>query len=248
MPARPPFAVGAIYHVINRGVDKRVIFMKTQDYARFILGLHFFNDRNSECDIWTNLQNKKEQTLSILGRPGGPNRTNILAEVETKDERERLVDILVFALMPNHYHLIIREISEGGISAFMQKMGGYAWYFNKQYDRSGTLFQGRYKAVPIQDEMQLGNVFTYVHTNPVGLKEPEWKDLKVKNAQNALNWLATYRWSSYHDYIGKPSFPTVTERSFFLDFYGGEQSCRQAVEDWVTFKAENARLGPEIIE
>lgn len=233
--------VGGVYHIMNRGVDKRKIFQKEQDYARFVLGLHFFNDTRSS-DVWTNLKYQTKETLAILGRPGNPS-----GDTPSEDSRGRIVDLLAFSLMPNHYHLIIREILDDGISTFMQKLGGYARYFNKQYDRSGALFQGRYKAVPIQDEIQLGNTFTYVHTNPVELKEPAWKDLKVENAQNALNWLATYRWSSYHDYTGKLSFPTVTQRGFFLDFYGGEHVCQKAVEDWIMFKAENAQLDPQII-
>ena len=239
MFSRASIEVGGIYHIVNRGVDKRKIFMKEQDYARFVLGLHFFNDSDPRYDIWTSFKSNKQQTLAILGSSDDP---------RIADDRNPLVNLLAFTLMPNHFHLIIQEITDGGTSTFMKKMAGYSRYFNQQYDRRGTLFQGRYKAVPIQDDIQLGNAFVYVHTNPVELKEPEWKDLKVKNAQNALNWLETYRWSSYHDYKGKPSFPTVTQRDFFLDFYGGEQGCRQAVEDWVVFKAENAKLGPEIIE
>lgn len=237
MPFRTPAEIGGIYHVINRGVDKRNIFLKPQDYARFILGLYFFNDRKGS-DIWTSLKNKEQEISTILGRPDRPIR----------DERKRIVDLLAFVLMPNHYHLIIREIEEGGISTFMQKMGGYSWYFNKQNERVGSLFQGRYKAVRIRDDTQLSNVFVYVHTNPVELKDPEWKDFKVKNAKNAIYWLENYRWSSFHDYMGRLTFPMVTQRDFFLKYYGGEKNCQRAVEDWIKFKAENAQLGPEIIE
>lgn len=144
--------------------------------------------------------------------------------------------------MPNHYHLIVREITKGGISLFMSKLGGYSTYFNKQYNRVGPLFQSRFKAVPIQTEIQLSNIFTYVHTNPVELYEPQWKDLKVKNKQNAINWLESYKWSSYQDYVGNSIFPTVTQRDFFLDLYGGAKECREAIEDWIEFKAENAQL------
>ena len=130
----------------------------------------------------------------------------------------------------------------------MRKMGGYATYFNKQYDRVGPLFQSRYKSVSVKDEAQLSTVFVYVHTNPIELKEPGWKDLKVKNLRNALKRLENYRWSSYHDYAGKPTFPLTIQRDFFLNFFEGEESCRQAIEDWIKFKARNAKLGPEIIE
>lgn len=244
MPLRIPIQVGAVYHVINRGVEKRKIFMKPQDYSRFVLGLYFFNDRDANADIWTKLQYRKDSTLNILGYPDHPSGDNGLLE----NKRERIIDLLAFTLMPNHFHLIIREIKEGGIASFMQKMGGYVRYFNAQYNRVGPLFQGRYKAVEIKDEGQLRTTFVYVHTNPVELKEPEWKDLKVKNAKNAINWLGQYRWSSYHDYIGNPTFPDVTQRDLFSKLYSSEKECRQAIDDWILFKAENAQLDAGIME
>lgn len=155
---------------------------------------------------------------------------------------------MAFVLMPNHYHLVMREIVDGGISSFMQKMCGYAGYFNKKHNRVGSLFQSRYKAIPMQSEGQLGIIFQYVHTNPVELKEPQWKEHKVKNKEEAIDWLKIYRWSSYHDYIGKPTFPAVIKRDFFLDFFGGEQKCRKVVEDWVSFKARKAQLEEKDIE
>ena len=160
--AYPPrqFQIGGVYHLINRGVDKRRIFLKNQDYSRFILGLYFFNDKNLEQNIWYYLQH--EDRRSKIGSMLAPSEG---ANIE--HERNEIVELLAFTLMPNHYHLIVREVVDGGISLFMQKMGGYSSYFNKQYNREGALFQSRYKSVYIKDEIQLGNVFAYVHTNPV---------------------------------------------------------------------------------
>jgi len=236
MPRQPrQFEIGGVYHIVNRGVEKRKIFQNTQDYSRFILGLELFNKKESS-NLW-----------EVIAKVGSdPASVRIAREREKK--HEPIVELLAFALMPNHYHLIIKEITDSGISSFMQKMGGYSTYFNKQYNRSGALFQSRYKSVTVEDNIQLGNVFVYVHTNPVELKEPGWKDLKVKNATSAINLLENYRWSSYLDYAGKTNFPAVTQRDFFLKHYGGEKACRQAVEDWITFKAENAQYGQEIIE
>lgn len=249
MPNRIPIEVGGIYHVFNRGVDKRKIFMNNQDYARFVLGLYFFNDKEEHYDIWTNLQNRKQYILSILGLSGGPSAAGIAdSQATNEDEREHLIDLFAFTLMPNHFHFILREIKEGGISDFMKKMGSYAQYFNTQHDRTGSLFQGRYKAVHIESDEQLRTAFVYVHTNPVELKEPSWKEWKVTNGQAALSSLGDYRWSSYGDYIGKPTFPAVTEREFFLDFFGSEQDCKQAIEDWVLFKAENAGFDGKVLE
>ena len=246
MPRKPrEFEIGGIYHIVNRGVEKRTIFLKKQDYSRFILGLEFFNNENP-IDLWALITPK--QNGELKGGTVPPKQVGERIAQERKKKRKQIVEILAFALMPNHYHLIMREIIPGGISLFMRKMGGYSMYFNKQYERIGPLFQSRYKVVPIKTDIQLGVVFVYVHTNPIELKEPLWKDLKVRDLRQALRWLEEYQWSSYHDYTGKLVFPYVTHRSFFTDFYGGEVQCREAVEDWIKFKARNTNLGPEIIE
>ena len=231
------FQVGGIYHIFNRGVDKREIFMKNQDYSRFILGLYFYNDADAKYSIWTNLKNRKDRTYAILKPSIAVPRTAIEGE-----ERDPLVELLAFTLMPNHYHLIVREIKEAGISSFMHKMGGYSKYFNNQYRRSGVLFQGPYKVVDIKDDFQLVNIFNYVHTNPIELVEPEWKNLIVRDKEKAINYLNNYRWSSYRDYIGKPTFPRVSNRDFYNEFLGNEEGCRKSIEDWIDFKVENADL------
>lgn len=229
MPRQPrQFEVGGIYHVLNRGYEKRQIFFDDRDYERFVKSLFFFNDTKT-VEI---------RTAQIGGLTPDPSRVS-------------LVEILAFALMPNHYHLILREIIEGGISAFMKKLnGGYTVYLNTKYERLGMggVFQSRYKVVAVRDDAQLLTLFVYVHTNPVELVEPLWKDeLKVKDPQKAIQWLEKYRWSSYPDYIREDNFPTVTSREFFLDFLDGEQNCQKAVEDWVLFKAENSQLEPAIV-
>ena len=236
MPRQPrQFEVGDIFHIVNRGVEKRNIFMKPQDYSRFILGLEF-NRQNVDNNLW-----------ELITKAGpGPALERIRHEREK--ESKPLVELMAFALMPNHYHLVIREIIENGISLFMNKMGGYSTYFNKQYKRVGPLFQSRFKAVPVTSEIQLGNVFVYVHTNPIELLEPQWKDFKVKDFKKATKWLVSYKQSSYLNYIGKDNYPNVIQKRFFLEFYGGKKNCQKAVKDWVKFKAQNTKLGPEIIE
>lgn len=236
MPRKPrQLEVNRTYHIVNRGVEKRTIFLKNQDYSRFILALEFFNDQTA-----SNLWQLIERFNQILFEKRLTERR--------KTPRKRIVDLLAFALMPNHYHLILREIIPNGISLFMQKLGGYTSYFNKQYNRVGPLFQSRYKSVLIQDDVQLHAVFAYVHTNPVELIEPGWKESKVENKKRALEYLENYKRSSYRDYIGVPTFPTSTQREFFLEFFGGAQKCREAVEDWVNWKAGKTNIGPEIFE
>ena len=150
--------------------------------------------------------------------------------------------------MPNHYHLILKELKDNGTREFMHKFnGGYARYFNKQNQRSGALFEGPYKSVKVKTDNQLLILFNYVHTNQVALKEKEWKTVGVQNLQEALKQQNTYSWTSYHDYIGNPKFPLITERNFYLDLIGGSAGCRSSVEDWIKFKAEMADI-PEYLK
>lgn len=237
MPRQPrKIEVGRVYHIINRGVEKRKIYLKDQDYSRFVLGLEFFNTRES-IDLW-----------NLVAAKGGSDPPLDRIIQQRQKNRDSLVELLAFTLMPNHFHLLLREIIEGGISLFMQKVGGYAGYFNKQYDRVGSLFQSRYKVVPITTDEQLRVVFSYVHTNPIELFDSEWKEFRIGDPQQALKKLKEYRWSSYRDYIGVSTFPSATQRGFFLDFMGGEEKCLEAIKQWIEYKANTAVFDRKILE
>jgi len=240
--ARKPreFEIGGFYHIVKRAVDGQKIFRNSQDSSRFIFGLEFFS-----CKEPINLWN-------ILGRSKGTRGVSDTPRVERLNRkraqgRAPIVEVHAFALMPNHFHLILREIIPGGISLFMQRMSGYSRYFNEQYKRSGVLFESRFKAVHIKDNIQLNNTFVYVHTNPVALWEEGWKSFEVKNPQAALQKLGEFSQSSYMDYTAEPKFSFLTTK-FFFDFYGNKNKCRTAIEDWVRFKAKKTELGPECIE
>lgn len=239
MPRQPrQFEIGGIYHVVKRATEGREIFLKPQDFHRFILGLEFFNDADP-ADLWNLI-------VGIVG--SDPAKLGQKLKKQRRKKRIAIVELLAFVLMPNHIHLILREIKQNGISKYIQKLGGYSTYFNKQYHRMGALFQSRFKAIRIKDDVQLDTVFSYVHTNPVELWEAGWKKRKVKNPERAVKKLEEYWASSYNDYIGISKFPQVVDRKFFLEFYGDEKKCKQAIVDWIRFKAGQIELGPEIIE
>lgn len=127
--------------------------------------------------------------------------------------RDLLVNIHAFALMKNHYHLLISERVENGVSLFMKKLNmGYTKYFNEKYERSGTLWQGKYKSIPIERDSHLLYIPYYIHLNPLDYTYPEWRKGEVHDIRAALAYLETYRWSSHLDYLGLPNFPSVTDR------------------------------------
>ena len=187
------FVNNYFYHIYNRGVDSRNIFNKDEDYLRFIHCLYEFNDQRPALPH--NWLLKKEDIL------------------DTQRPRKLLVNILCFCLMPNHFHLILHQITAGGITRFMRKLGtGYTMYFNEKYERSGVLFQGKFKAILVENDEYLLHLSRYIHLNSIELIDSDWKQVGIKNWNRARGFLQEYRWSSFPDYVGIRNFPSVTKR------------------------------------
>ena len=221
---KPQFIENQIYHIYNRGVEKRNVFLEDKDYFRFIHDLLEFNDEDSAVNVAYYLNNQsKEVELQYLKKERKP--------------RKLLVEILIFTLMPNHFHLVLKQKKEKGIVKFMQKLGtGYTNYFNKKYERVGSLFQGRFKAVLISEDAHFIHLPFYIHTNPLDLYYGSSTSI---DWQKQIKFLENYRWSSFLDYIGKKNFPSVTSRNFILDFFESEKKYKKATEEWIKEKEEN---------
>ncbi len=194
---RPQLATGEIYHVYNRGVEKRTIFSGEKDYFRFIHNLFEFNDTAPALNLNFHFQSTPE-SLRLQKKP-----------------RKKFVELLCYALMPNHYHLLLEQKIDNGITEFMRKMGtGYTNYFNTKNQRVGPLFQGKFKAVHVFKESHLLYLPHYIHLNPLDLVMPEWREQKIRNINKALQFLEKYRWSSFLDYAGKKNFPSILDPDY----------------------------------
>lgn len=114
-------------------------------------------------------------------------------------------------------------------------MGGYAKYFNEKYKRSGALFQGRYKIVPITKEAHFIHIPYYIHLNPLDLEVPTWRERKIRTSDVLMieKFLGEYRWSSYLDYIGEKNFPSVTQREFLQKFLGTPEQYKKDTMKWL---------------
>jgi len=220
---KPQFVNGEIYHIVIRGTGDSLIFKDTTDYYRGIFSLYEFNTTTP-----VEIRRKREQRQASKAR----------GERFSADTRDLLVEILAFWFMPNHIHLLLRQIKNNSISEFIRKFGaGYVGYFNKKCQRKGPLF-AKFRAVHIKNNEQLKTVFVYIHTNGISLIEPKWKEIGIKNPKKVIKFLENYKWSSYPDYIGKKNFPSVTERDFLLKVMGGKEGCRNFVNGWVKYKKE----------
>lgn len=223
MPRRPRQIIqGNIYHVLNRGVDKRKIFLNDKDYLRFVHNLFEFNDVEPICNHGYFLSKRQVSTIGVGNR------------YERKKPRKLLVEILIFTLMPNHYHLMIKPLRENGLSEFMRKInGGYANYFNIKHERNGALFESKYKLVPIETQAHFIHLPYYIHSNPLDLVMPEWRERKIKDYKKAMEFLENYRWSSFPDYIGKKNFPSVTSREFLMEIYKTPGNYKKEFKGWL---------------
>ena len=224
-----------IYHVLNRGVDKRKIFLDEEDYLRFVHDLFEFNDIESVNNLTYFFRNKFKNN-GVVAPPRDISHSKIRPYVSQEDKKPRklLVEILAFCLMPNHYHLMIKPKYDDGLFKFMKKLNmGYAKYFNEKYTRSGALFEGRYKSAIVRDDSYFIHLPYYIHLNPLDLEFPEWRIGKIENYESAIKFLENYRWSSFPDYIGKKNFPSVTQREFLLKFWGGSTQYKEEVSRWL---------------
>jgi len=223
-----------IYHVLSRGVDKRKIFLDEQDYFRFVHNLFEFNNED-----WVNNALYRFQKSKDIASP-------YINEKERKP-RKLLVDIHAFVLMPNHYHILLSARKDGGITKFMKKLNmGYAKYFNQKYERKGALFEGRYKFILIKDESHFIHLPYYIHLNPLDLISEDWRKKEIKNYKKSIEFLENYRWSSHLDYLGKRNFPSVINKKFLSDFFGGENEYKKSIYEWL--KNLNGKSDSELNE
>ena len=189
--------------MLNRGVEKRTLFLDEQDYRRFISGLELFNDTRSIDNLQRTLQSKEVRLT----------KSNI---------KEALVYIHGWCLMRNHYHLLVSEKIDGGITKFIRKLNiGYSKYFNKKYRRSGTLLQARTKKVLIETDPHFLHILNYIHLNPLDyhLDTKRWREGNIADVTKAVLYLEKHKWSSYHEYRNKSEFPNITTTKFFSDVF-----------------------------
>jgi len=147
-----PFAIGEYYHIYNRGVEKRTITQDWKDSERFLESIVEFNSIKSLGGLY-------------LKQFGSHNQETIRLR-SSASKSEKLVEVVAYCLNPNHYHLILTPLVENGIEKFMQKLGtGFTKYFNEKYNRTGSLFQGRFKSSHINSNEYLLHVGTYINLN-----------------------------------------------------------------------------------
>lgn len=212
MPSRiTPFANDHFYHIYNRGSEKRPIFENQRDYQRFIKTLVYYQIEGPKPRF------SKFPSLAV-----------------TKlDENRKLIEILAYCLMPNHFHLLLKQVRDKGITESLSNFSNsYTKYYNTKYNRVGHLFQGEFKAVIMESDEQLLHVSRYIHLNPVvsGL---------------TIN-LEQYKWSSYPEYA--TGVDGICSKEEILTNFKDPQDYQQFVLDQVAYAQELESIKHQLID
>ncbi len=199
MPSRKiPLVSGEVYHVFNRSVAKQPIFSTRRDYSRFL------------------------ETLSYYQFSGNPIRFSHFFRMSEEDKANQMkilrkhtksVELFAFCIMPNHFHILVRQLEDDGLMAFVRNIqNSYAKYFNIKYKRTGSLFQEQFKAVLIDDDNQLLHVCRYIHLNPT-----------TSNLLKNFDQLKTYPGTSLIDYI-KDNEREIIQTKHILDMFSNNKA------------------------
>lgn len=204
------FANDEIYHVFNRGTESRSLFTCKREYLRGLQTLSFYR--------FTNLPFQLGRAL-ILERD---ERENFFKKL--KKEGIKLVEIICFSLMPNHFHFLLRQKIDKGISTFISNFSNsYTRYFNTRNKRSGSLLQGPFKAKRIENDEQLMHISRYIHLNPV---------VSYVIEDNELD---SYPWSSFPEYLGDKNIEAICNKEIVLSLFRSKKDYREFVHNQIDY-------------
>lgn len=227
MVYREPIATDEWYHCYNRGVDKRLVFMDEDDCERLLVLLYLCNDADSTTHV-VDLELKHVRLDSVM------NRRTIVRTAP-------LIDIGAYAFMPNHLHIIGRQLADGGLPSFMQKVfTGYTMYFNKKYQRTGSLFAGTYKSKHLSTDEYFKHAVQYVLLNPVELFEPGWKQGRGITS-TIEGQLRGYRYSSVPDFFGSKRPENCIVHDIRSEYFGKKPTLPAMLKDAQLYYRENAK-------
>jgi putative transposase len=209
MPVRPePFATDEVYHIFNRGVNRSTIFHAPRDYQRFYDTIHYYQLPAQPVKLSYFLKWRISDKNTLLQK--------------TKNNPKKYISFYCYVFMPNHFHFLIKQLQENGISEFMRKIqNSYAKYINTRYKRTGGLFEGPFRAIRVKTQGQLLHLSRYIHLNPY-----------TTRVVKTFSELTNYPWSSFSEYRKQITGICETDSvlSNFLSIKQYEQFCRDQAD------------------
>lgn len=212
MPGRKiPLITNQFYHVLNRGISFQPTFTTKRDFQRAIEVMRYYQNKK--------LPLRYSQFLALSNEK----RNQILENLAK--EKQFLVDIITFCLMPNHFHFILKQVKEEGISKFMSNFtNSYTRYLNVKNKRNGPLFQGKFKAIRVETNEQLLHLSRYIHLNP-------YSSYVIKTPKD----LEKYPYSSFLEYLGKSQISFCSKETV-LDQFKNTKSYKKFVFDQADYQ------------
>jgi putative transposase len=223
MPYRKEiFSNNEIYHIVNRGVAQQPIFSNKKDYLRFLAIIDFYRYTNPSLSFSHYNRLEKEEREKFLKK--------------LKKNNQLLVEILAFCLLPNHFHLLLKQLKEKGIPIFLRNLqNSYARYFNIKSQRIGPLFQSIFKAVRIETTEQLLHVCRYIHLNPSSSYIVEIKKLE------------DYPWSSLPEYLNLKK-PLFVKPEIVMNHFKNKEEYRRFIFDQAEYQRELTKIKHLVLE
>jgi len=210
------FAEGEFYHIYNRGVDKRIIFTSPTEYERFLVYLYLLNTKD---DV----------------RPADLLELYSYRDLFHFERKAPLVALGAYCLMPNHIHLLMTPLVDGGISKYMQRVQtAYTMFFNTKHQRTGALFGGTFKAEHANRDTYLKYLFSYIHLNPAKLIDASWKEKGIKDFKKLNSYVKEYPYSSLSEYLTKKHI--ITNPSKFPEYFLEPRELSDHVDFWMESK------------
>lgn len=198
-----------VYHVFNRSIEQRPIFIDKREYNRAFLTLDFYHFANPSL--------KLSKALSL------ERGTRQLFFQKLGQEGKKLVELVGYCFMPSHFHFLVKQKLDEGITKFISNFtNSYTRYFNIRRERIGPIFQGVFKAVRIESDEQLLHVSRYIHLNPV-------TSFIIKE-----KLLDTYPWSSLPEYLGKQR-EEICDKEIVLAHFSSREKYRKFVRDQIDY-------------
>lgn len=219
-----PFSVDSYVHAIKRGGRGSEIVRDEEDRWRFIKSLFYLNDKfraqNWEDDLYRS-------------------KTPIFERPAIWPDREPLVKILAYILMPNHFHILLQEIEEGGISKFMQGLcGSMTMSFNTKYKSKGSIFQGSYKGKTIDTDDYLKRLAVYIMVKNSFELYPGGIQMAMQNFEKAYAWSVDYNFSSLADYASNRKSPII-DKGILGEIFSSSKEFKAFAKD-AMFSRDNA--------
>lgn len=209
------FSNGYVYHVFNRGIDRRDIFTEFREYKRALELIKYYKYQYTPVSYSKLLQQPKEI------------RGDVLKKLK---KNNTYVDILAYCLMPNHFHFMLQQNTDKGVPIFISNFSNaYTKYFNTKHERNGPLLEGVFKAVFVETDEQLIHLSRYIHLNPV-----------VSSIIGEVD-IHKYKWSSFPEYISLLDNDRVANDDLVLRIVGSKEKYREFVVDHVDY-ARRLRL------